>query len=406
MRNLRKPNRPMAILLPLLISTTTIATSYAHEGHSHKHRPAMSPSPNNTSRFITISTDGDGNGFSTDKQTFHWKHRSDLGTQPDAMIEAARTGLHNNADIDPKTGELITVVKDYGLVALDSELKAWTLIEDQDQHFAAGMNAHGMDCFEFDGQVLYAAASTNTREIVISNRGKIVARLGSPTGKEFDNPTANQYYANGGPFVPCDVVWLPEAKRLVVVTGYSPGDFAVSAERIDGTWQWSGPAFGGKQSEGGPFNTAHGMEVKQVDGLETIEVASRGHGRIYGFTPSGAMIRLKGANNGYYVQLPDRSTPCNLSFVDDKSFVPLLNSLPDTGGVAPVLVLQNNELIGSLIPATYDGLGFMHHMHGLKAFDRNGKLYAVALSWPDGNKDKRNDGQIAIFEAVPENPVQ
>lgn len=316
------------------------------------------------------------------------------------MVSAARGGLHNNADIDPVSGELVTVIRNYGLVALDADLKAWSLVKEQDPLFSEGMNSHGMDCFQIDDQVFYAASSTNTREVVISNRGKVVARLSAPKGDEFDNPTVNEYYAGGGAFVPCDAVWLPVAKRLIVVTGYSPGDYAISASLIDGTWQWSGPAFGGKEAKGGPFNTAHGIEVKQVADQETIEVASRGHGRIYGFTPSGAMIKTEGSDKDYYVQLPSQSTPCNLSFLDDQSFIPLLNSIPDIEGFAPVLVMQNNRLIGSLVPSRFDGLEYMHHMHGFKAFERDGKLFGVALSWPDGNRNSRNDGQIAIFEAA------
>ncbi|WP_146594497.1 hypothetical protein [Novipirellula galeiformis] len=367
----------------------------AHEGHDH---------PSSTKHAVA---GGDlataANSFEANGKTFSWKHRADLGKQSDAMIAAAKGGLHNNADHDRTTNEIVTVVAKYGLVTLDSELKEWKLVEGQDPVFAGGMNAHGADCFVMDGKSYWAFASTNTGEIVVSQRGNVVAKLGTPKGNEFDNPTVNAYFTAGGKFTPCDVVYLPKAKRLVVVIGYAPGDYALSAEFRDGRWQWGGPAWGGKETKGGPFSTAHGVQVATEGGQEIVEVASRAHGRIFAFTANGAQIQMPGASQAYFVELPNGSNPCNISHQGASMFLPLLNPLSMTNGLAPVLMMEGGKPSGSLIPATYDELEFMHHMHGFCPVEKDGKLYGVVLSWPNGGENargKRNDGQIAIFEAV------
>jgi hypothetical protein len=262
-----------------------------------------------------------------------------------------------------------------------------------------------MDCFTLDGQAWCAAASTNTREVVLFRGGQIVAKLGQPVGNEFDDPTANRYYADGGSFVPCDVVWLPESEKLIVVTGYSAGDFALSASRKDGVWQWTGAAFGGSVKGGGLLSTGHGIEVDRLDNREIVQIASRSHGRIFGFTPDGALVKLpNSANNEYHVQMPTGSTPCDIAIEGSKSFVPLLNKLSDFPLAAPVIVLEDNRPVGSLVPAAFEGLQFMRHMHGIRTVVVDDNLYAVVLSWPNGGenaKGDRNDGRIAIFEAVP-----
>nr|WP_236621140.1 hypothetical protein [Rhodopirellula sallentina] len=368
--------------------------SNAHEGHDHS---ATQLTATAEAEATTSST------FQIGDKTYRWEHRADLGKQSDKMMAAAKGGLHNNADQDLKTNEIVTVVSRFGLVALDAEMKEWNLVEDQDPKFASGMNSHGADCFVVDDESYWAFASTNTGEVVISKRGEIVAVLKSPKGGEFDDETINKYYTDGGRFAPCDVVYAPEAQSLIVVTGYAPGDYALTAKNVDGTWQWTGAAWGGKTSQGGPFATAHGVEVGTIDGDEVVEVASRAHGRIYGFTASGEMIQMPGATEEKFIQLPPRSNPCNLSLHGDEMYLPLLNPLADSNGVAPVLIVAGGKPVGRLVPAEFDGLQYMHHMHGFCAVERDGKLFGIALSWPNGGenkKGKRNDGQIAIFEAV------
>ncbi|MCO8123265.1 hypothetical protein NHH03_16065 [Stieleria sp. TO1_6] len=385
-----------------IVSSTTLSLVSAHEGHDHGHAHSHAAPSTETLVFMASEKES-GNSFVANGKTYRWEHRAELGKQSEAMVAAAKGGLHNNADQDLTTNEIVTVVSGHGLVTLDPKLTAWTLVADQDEAFAGGMNAHGADCFVMDGKPYWAFASTNTGEIVVSERGKIVSRLSTPAGTEFNNPTVNQYFADGGKFTPCDVVYLPQAKSLVVVIGYTQGDFALSAQYVDGQWQWGGPAWGGKTNAGGPFSTAHGVQVISVDDKEVVEIASRGHARIYGYTDTGSMIRMPGADKQYYIELPERSNPCNLSHHGSQLFLPLLNPLPDTSGVAPVLVVKDGKPVGRLVPAEYSGLQYMRHMHGFCPVERDGKLFGVVLSWPNGGENqagKRNDGQIAVFEAV------
>lgn len=377
------------------------SVSFAHEGHHHPGHDHHDDAE--TATLVAAASSESDNSFVAAGKTFRWEHRPELGKQSDAMIEAAKGGLHNNADQDLLTGEIVTVVGGHGLVALDPKLQSWELVEGQDPVFKAGMNAHGADCFVIDGKSYWAFASTNTGAVVVSERGKVIATLTQPKGTEFDNPTVNEYFAGGGKFTPCDVVYLPKTQSLVAVIGYTRGDYALTAQQVDGTWQWTGAAWGGKTSAGGPFSTAHGIQVTSQDGQETVQVASRSHGRVYGFTPTGATIALPGSGKQYFIELPERSTPCNISYSDDQMFLPLLNALPDTSGVAPVLVVDGGKPVGRLIPAEYEGLQYMRHMHGFCPVKVDGRLYGITLSWRNGGENragKLNDGQIAIFEAV------
>ncbi|KLU01617.1 putative signal peptide and transmembrane protein [Rhodopirellula islandica] len=372
----------------------------AHEGHDHGDAAETS-----TESAAAFDPTAPTNKFQANGKTYRWEHRADLGKQSEDMFNAAKGGLHNNADRDLLTGEIVTVVAKHGLVTLDPKLKEWTLVDDQDAVFSGGMNAHGTDCFVLDGESHWAFASTNTQQVFVTKRGKVLATLSQPKGDEFDNPTVNEYFQAGGRFTPCDVVFLPEAKRLVVVIGYAPGDFALSAELVDGQWQWGGPAWGGREGNGGMLNTGHGVQIATEGGREIVEIASRSHGRIFSFTPNGAQIRTPGADKDYFIQLPKGSNPCNLFNVGDNMFLPLLNSLPKTNGSAPVLVLENGKPAGALVPATYDTLNLMQHMHGFCPVEIDGKLFGIVLSWRNGGENangKPNDGQIAIFEAVEE----
>ena len=376
----------------------------AHEGHEHDDSALDA-----TTSVAGEDREATPNSFTANGKSYAWKHRPDLGKQSDQLIKAAKGGLHNSADQDLKTKEIVTVVAKHGLVALDAELQQWKLVEGQDKAFAGGMNSHGADCFLLDDESYWAFASTNTGEVVVSQRGKIVANLTKPKGTEFDNPTVNKYFRLGGKFTPCDVVYLPVAKRLVVVIGYAPGDFALSAELQDGQWKWGGPAWGGKEKVGGLFSTAHGVEVTTVADQEVVEVASRAHGRLFAFTSDGAQIKMPGADKEYYLGLPKGSTPCDISHARSSLFVPLLSGAPKGKDPASVLVLENGKVSGSLTPATYEDLAYMLHMHGFCAFEKDGKLFGVVLSWRakrQHNNGDLNDGRIEIFEAVEQKTVE
>ncbi len=387
-------NHPSVLFLTAIALTT--APALAHEGdHGPGADHAHAPSAANQ---FTMHIDGE-------TKAFDWIHRDDLGQQDEALIDAARGGLHNSADEDDTTGEVVTVVAKYGLVTLDRDLKAWSKVDGQDEIFAGGMNAHGADCFVRGGQSHWVFASTNTRQIVLASRGKVLAVLEAPEGDEFDHPTANAYYAGGGAFVPCDVVYEPSTDSLLVVTGYSAGDFVVTAQFDGDSLAWGGPAFGGKSNLGGPFATAHGIDLVGPMQPSVLQIASRSHGKLFGFTPGGAEVKLDGSPEGqYHIDLPAGSTPCDVRSVESTRFIPLLNALPEADNAA-VMVLRDGKPAGQLIPADYEGLQYMRHMHGISVVSRGGKLFLVALTWPNAGENKagkRNDGQIAIFEAVPQ----
>lgn len=376
-----------------------------HGNHTHAaHNPFMA------TVFVNYNPVGeiDMNTFQRGEDTYEWVHCPELGKMPEKMRDIAKGRLHNNADQDPISGEVVTVVAGYGLATLGKNLGEWTLVPGQDPHFAKGMNAHGADCFiHNDDRSLWAFASTNTREVVISRGGEIISILRSPKGDEFENQVVNDYYKEGGAFAPCDVVYNPKAKILTVVTGYSDGDFVLTAVEVDGNWVWGDSAWGGRKGKfaGGFLQTGHGIQtIVMPDGTEAVEIASRAPGEIFGKTPHGKTVLLPGVKEGeVFIKLPDGSNPCNIFVNGGERFMPFLNPIAGTKGKAPVFITKDGEKAGMLVPGLYETLELMVHMHGACVVEYQGDLYAIVLSWRNGRENgegKPNDGMIAIFKAV------
>ena len=98
---------------------------------------------------------------------------------------------------------------------------------------------HGIVFFVHDGQKRVALANNQAKRILIVDlQGKVLQELPSPKGGEFNFDIANDYYTkNKNGFVVTDVSYLDG--KLYAVTGYSRGDFVLTAEMKDGKWAWS-----------------------------------------------------------------------------------------------------------------------------------------------------------------------
>ena len=76
--------------------------------------------------------------------------------------------------------------------------------------------------------------------------------------------------------------------KLFVVTGYCPGDFVLTLEERGGKWAWGSTAWGGKGTEPGKFQTAHGVTAFEGH----IYVSNREAHAVNKFTPDGKLVEI------------------------------------------------------------------------------------------------------------------
>lgn len=87
-------------------------------------------------------------------------------------------------------------------------------------------------------------------------------------------------------FSATDVTYLDG--KLFVVTGYCPGDFVLTLEESGGKWAWGSTAWGGKGTEPGKFQTAHGVTAFEGH----IYVSNREAHAVNKFTPDGNLVEI------------------------------------------------------------------------------------------------------------------
>ena len=110
----------------------------AHEGHEHQDSAAAEAvasvagkEPSVAGKKPSVAGKNPAsaaNSFLANGKSYVWKHRADLGKQTDQLVEAAKGGLHNSADQDLNTKEIVTVVAKHGLVAITVILLTWLLL--------------------------------------------------------------------------------------------------------------------------------------------------------------------------------------------------------------------------------------------------------------------------------------
>jgi hypothetical protein len=213
--------------------------------------------------------------------------------------------------------------------------------------------------------------------------GKLLNTLGAPDGSsDLGHPIATDYFAGRGNFVPTDVEQLDGL--LYVTTGYSNLDFVLTA-RVLGTnpfkTAWHDLAFGGRGTGVGQFGTGHGITVPP--GTTRIDVADRPNSEIERFTRYGQYLST--------LKMPLGSFPCDIDYEGKYAVVGSLHG-PDRGKGAPIYVLENDELIATIMPKQDLGLENFQHIHNAVLREMNNKIYVIAQAW--------NPGDFAIFEQV------
>jgi len=166
--------------------------------------------------------------------------------------------------------------------------------------------------------------------------------------------------------------------RLYVVTGYCPGDFVLTAEERDGTWQWGPLAWGGKGDAPGKFNTAHGIFA--FDGH--IFVANRERHQVLEFTEAGHLIRC-------LPDLPDSARICNVARTDDYFVMNALEPIQHTPAKTAPIFVHTGERLASVVEPGELGIPVLKHLHHtwphyVTQPDGSRQLYLLIHGWSAG----------------------
>lgn len=302
-----------------------------------------------------------------------------------AEAQQVLTKAHGGFALDRRAGrgEIYFALPGAGIVQISSDLKSTKLLatdaamRDTNLHNALFWQAKdGTPFLSFPGNGVGKVFTTDLA-------GKLIHTLGAPDGKrDMGHPVATDYFAGRGNFVPTDVEQLDG--MFYVPTGYSNLDFVLTA-KITSTApfaaEWHDLAFGGRGAGAGQFGTGHGVTVPP--GTRRIDIADRPNSEIDRFTRHGQYLST--------LRMPLGSFPCDIFYFDEFAVVGSLHG-PDRGKGAPIYLLENDQLVSTIMPKEDLGLKNFQHVHNAMVKKLNGKLYIVAQAW--------NPGDFAVLEQV------
>jgi hypothetical protein len=303
--------------------------------------------------------------------TFRWNR--ELSELPDEARKVL-AGAHGGFAVDWQGNrDVYFALKGAGIIRMSADLKKKEVVR-LDPFLMEG-NYHNTTLIHDDQGKAYLALPDNekNRVYIIGLDGKVVQVL--------DYPRGNQYYDTWQPFVPTDVAQAPD-RSIYIVTGYSPGDFVVTANPFTGAWNKL--IFGGKGAEHGKFNTGHGItwNPRQM----TMDIADRPNSRLESYGLDGTYKST--------VPLEAGSLPCDLDFMDDFTVVGCLDG-PKDKGPAPIYILdKEGKLLSTVKPKADLGLDLFTHVHNATwhaiGSGDSKKVFILAQAW--------NPGGFAVLE--------
>ncbi len=303
--------------------------------------------------------------------TFRWNR--ELSELP---LEARKVlgGAHGGFAVDWKgKRDVYFALKGCGIVRMSADLSKKEVIR-LDPYLMEG-NYHNTTLIHDDHGNAFLALPDNEkgRVYITGTDGKLVQVLSHPRG--------NPYYDSWSPFVPTDVEQAPD-RNIFIVTGYSPGDFVVTANPFTGAWDKL--IFGGKGTKHGEFGTGHGITWNPRQ--ETMDISDRPNSRIESFSVDGT---YKGT-----VPLPAGSLPCDVDFLDAFTVVGCLNG-PEGKEPAPIYILNRDGTVISTVKPKEDlGLDLFTHVHNASWLAVGSgdarKVYILCQAW--------NPGGFAVLE--------
>lgn len=295
------------------------------------------------------------------------------------------TNAHGGFAIDRREGkgEIYFALPGAGLIQITPDLGKARLL-----HTAAEMrdtNLHNTTIWYDRSGTAYLTFPANQAGQIFTTTldGRLLHTLGAPTAEDrFESAVVNEYFKGAGNFAPTDVEQLNGL--FYITTGYSRLDFVLTA-RMLGTNPfkaiWHSLAFGGKGEGPGQFGTGHGITVRP--GGQELDVADRPNSEIDRFSPDGRFLST--------VRLPEGSYPCDIDYSEGYAVVACLHG-PDRSKGAPLYILENDQLVSTIMPKEELGLEKFQHIHNAVLRKIGDKYYIIAQAW--------NPGDFAILEQV------
>lgn len=306
----------------------------------------------------------------------------------DRLPEEARKVLvsaHGGFAVDrrPGRGEAYFALPGAGILRISSDMKTIRMLQTPEN--VKKVNLHNTTIWYTAEGSPYLVFPANDAGKVFTTTldGTLVNTLNSPTGdEEFSLREVGDYFRGGGNFAPTDVEELDGI--YYVTTGYSNLDFVLTARILPGSplsAVWNDLVFGGKGKGLGQFETGHGITVPP--GKKRLDVSDRPNSRIERFNRYGQYLSM--------VRLPSGSLPCDVSYLDQYAVVAALDG-PDTSKGAPLYVLENDQLISTIMPKEELGLQNFKHNHNAVLTKIGSRYYIIVQAW--------NPGDFAILEQV------
>ena len=330
--------------------------------HNHHHGEVVTSSTPNNDQFKLKTGQGD----------FVFSYDEKLTAAFPVDAKAFEPNMHGGFNEDPETGIIYTGIPGYGLCSISPDLKKWEKLGTDER---LKNNIHGIVFFVHKGKKLLAVAQEMKRVLVLNLDGTIVSDILKPKGIEFDFVPANDYFkSKDSNFGVTDVTYLDGV--IYAAHGYSEGDFVLTIEEKDGSWDWGKLAWGGKGKAPGQFQTAHGIYAH--DGH--ILVANRAAGQVVKFRKDGAFVEM-------FSDIPEGSLVCNVSYKTEHFFFNALSAIGDMKS-APIYAHTGEKLVSTIIPGDLDipVLTNIHHVWPHYVSHKNGdkQLYLLVHGWNKG----------------------
>ncbi|MFB3924210.1 MAG: hypothetical protein ACE145_21010 [Terriglobia bacterium] len=304
----------------------------------------------------------------------------------EGLPEDARKVLvnaHGGFAVDrrPDRGEAYFALPGAGIMRISADLKNIRMMPTPDN--MKKVNLHNTTIWYSGEGAPYLVFPANDAGKVFTTTldGTLVNTLDAPTGnEEFSLREVGDYFRGGGNFAPTDVEELDGL--YYVTTGYSNLDYVLTARILSADplrAVWNDLVFGGKGKGLGQFETGHGITVPP--GKKRLDVSDRPNSRIERFSRYGQYLSM--------VRLPAGSLPCDVSYLDQYAVVAALDG-PDTSKGAPIYILENDQLISTIMPKEELGLQNFKHNHNAVLTKIGSRYYIIVQAW--------NPGDFAILE--------
>lgn len=357
------------LILSLLGSACTLIPQKIKDDHTH-HKNDHDKTKSGEITYQTKLVTGQGDFI------FSWDQGLTAAFPKDAQEFEA--DMHGGFNEDPETGIVYTGIPGYGLCGISQDLTQWTKMGTDER---LKDNIHGIVFFVHKSKKYLAVAQEGKRVLVLNLDGTIVSDIVKPIGSEFDFDPANDFFSSeDSNFGVTDVTYLDGV--IYAAHGYSKGDFVLTIEEKEGSWNWAGLAWGGKGENPGQFQTAHGIYAH--DG--NIFVANRAAGQVVKFTKDGKFVET-------FKDIPEQSMVCNVSYKEEHFFFNALKAIGDMKS-APIYAHTGDELASTIIPGDLDIpiLTNIHHVwpHHVKSTDGSMQLYLLVHGW--------NEGKFAVLK--------